>query len=149
MTLPKLNGRSAVNEAVSYRYVPPYLLREAWPALQYGLNQIREQNGEAWIPEDVYSELLHQRADLYMFEDDDGTLVGFSIFQITTFPYDFTPRLLVWIGWAAKVGDGKYGYELTHELKRQAGLTSAVFSTSQETPWVAKHRKLFSFYEVS
>lgn len=147
MTLPKLRGVTEDGD-VFFEYIAPHRLREAWPRIVPGLEAIREQNGEPWIPEDVYSELLHQRADLYLFTDEDDTLIGFSIFQLHYFPFDFAPALNVWVGWAAKRGDGKYGYELTRRLKREAGLTRAVFATSQDSAWLAKHRKLHTWYEV-
>lgn len=145
--LPKIAGRTA-DGALTYRHVAVHELRQLWPELQYGLELVRSTNGEPWIVEDVYSELLHGRADLYVFETDEGDLQGLAIFQVLYFPFEFKPRLNVWIGWSKSPRQGRYGEEVAHLLKRAAGFDSVVFATSQENAWVNKHHKLFTWYEI-
>lgn len=144
---PELSG-TADDDRLTYRYVPVPLVRDVWPALQYGLDTVRQSNGEPWINEDVYAALLHGRAALYVFEDAEGSVEGFGIFEVLNFAYEFTPRLNIWIGWSKHPHQGHLGVELARKIARAAGIESIVFSTTQENGWVKKHRKLHTWYEV-
>lgn len=145
--LPQIAG-TVDDERLHYRYVPVPELRTVWPALQYGLEVVRKKNGEPWIAEDVYAALLHGRASLYVFEDIDGELEGFGIFEVMYFPYEFKPRLGIWIGWSKRAGQGWCGVEVARKIARVAGLESIVFSTTQEGGWLKNFKKLHTWYEV-
>ena len=147
-SLPLLEG-TLDDDRVRYRGVPVAQLRGVWPLLQYGLSVVRDTNKEPWINEDVYASLLHGRSVLYLFEDAaTDELLGFAVFESIFFPYEFRPRLNMWIGWAREKGLGYLGYELARRIARVAGIDSVVFCTPQENGWVKRHRKLFTWYEV-
>ena len=145
--LPPLQG-TVDDDRLNYRYVPVPELRSVWPALQYGLEMVRKSNGEPWIAEDVYAALLHGRASLYIFEDVNGDLEGFGIFEVIHFPSEFKPRLNVWIGWSKHPAQGWIGVTLAQKIARAAGLDSIVFATTQESGWVKKFKKLHTWYEI-
>jgi hypothetical protein len=145
--LPNIEG-TLDDDAYTFRAVPTKDLRETWPLLQYGLEEVRRSNGEVWIAEDVYASLLYGQATLYLIHDAEGILQGFGIFKVFHFDYDFEPTLLVWIGWSKYRRNGHLGRELTRKIKRAAGINRAVYSTTQENPWVLKDRKLHTWYEI-
>lgn len=145
--LPPVQG-TMDDDRLSYRYVTVPELRSVWPALQYGLEMVRTSNGEPWIVEDVYAALLHGRAHLYIFEDADGEIEGFGIFEVIHFPSEFKPRLNVWIGWSKHPAQGWMGVALAKEIARVAGIESIVFATTQESSWTKKFKKLHTWYEV-
>jgi len=145
--LPPLSG-TVDDERLRFRHVPVPELRSVWPALQYGLEVVRKANGEPWIAEDVYAALLYGRAALYVFENIDGELEGFGIFEVINFPFEFKPRLNIWIGWSKQPGQGWCGVEVARKIARAAGLDSIVFSTTQDSGWTKRFRKLNTWYEV-
>lgn len=145
--IPQIEG-TVDDERLHYRYVPVPELRTVWPALQYGLEVVRKKNGEPWIAEDVYAALLHGRASLYVFEDIDGELEGFGIFEVMYFPYEFKPRLCIWIGWSKRPGQGWCGVEVARKIAHVAGLRSIVFSTTQKGGWLENFKQLHTWYEV-
>lgn len=135
------------DDRLTFQHVPPQTLREVWPTLQHGLDVVRKTNGESWINEDVYAALLHGRAALYVIYDGEE-VEGFGIYEVLNFPYEFKPRLNIWIGWSRNPAQGHLGVELSRRIARVMGIDSIVFSTTQENRWVEKFKKLHTWYEV-
>lgn len=130
--LPEYNGR--------YELVPPKDLRDIWPMLLEGLEDVRATNGEPWIAEDVYAQLINGRAWLYLcYYLDSPEMFGFFIVEPTQFPFEYQQRLNVWIGWAKEKHRGKRGRMGIESAKRIAealNYNGVVFATSQTGPWV-------------
>ena len=143
---PNITG-TLDDDRLTFRHVPVTELRDIWPQLQYGLDMVRKSTGESWINEDVYAALLHGQAALYVIQDGDELEV-FGIYQVLNFAFEFTPRLSIWIGWSRHPAQGHLGIEVSRKVAREMGITSIVFSTTQENRWVEKFTKLHTWYEV-
>lgn len=134
---------------VQYHFVPVEGLRDIWPELQEGLEQVRASNGEPWIPEDVYARLVDSRAWLYTFYMEGGTeLLGFMVLEIISMPSEYVKRLNVWVAWAKYPDHGDFGMEAARRIAHYAGLHGVVFSTPQEHSWVKKAKPITTWYEV-
>jgi hypothetical protein len=143
---PTLSG-TVDDDRLTFRHVPVANLRDEWPRLRLGLDVVKSTNGEPWIAEDVYAALLHQQAGLYVFEDGEE-LVGFGIVQVMNFPYEFQPRLNIWIGWFKHPQHGHLGIEVAQKVAKALGIASVVFATPQQNRWVEKFTRLHTWYEV-
>jgi len=67
-------------------------VRDSWPAILPGLQEVRDRCNEVWWPEDVYASLMSGHSFLYMIED-----CGFVIFQKHADADG--PVLFIWIIW--------------------------------------------------
>lgn len=133
---------------VTVALVPIPQLRAVWPELQRGLHVVRETNGEPWIPEDVYGELVTGRATLYTFRVDEE-LIGFCVLQPMTFPFTYEAALNIWVGWAKDKGNGWLGIAAAKHVAEKAGMRRIVFSTPQRNAWLDERFKpLSTWYEV-
>lgn len=77
-----------------------------------GIQQIRDSNGEPWMPEDVYASLQANKATLYAFHAEDGHLAGFVVCEIVVMPFGSGADLNIWLGWSDSKGQGHYGVEV-------------------------------------
>lgn len=71
--------------------VPLSALREVWPLVRPKLEAIRERDGEPWLPEDVFHEILIGNAYLWTTPD----IRGFCVLQIAQTSH--SRDLHVWI----------------------------------------------------
>lgn len=63
-----------------YRIVEPHELRQTWQFVRQGLEHILRKSPEFWIPEDVYVSLSNNKANLWLWIENDvavGFIVGY------------------------------------------------------------------------
>lgn len=65
-----------------YRIVEPQDIRNHWWFVRQGLEHILRKSPEWWIPEDVYSALVENRANLWLWIENDHA-VGFVVGYIS------------------------------------------------------------------
>jgi hypothetical protein len=114
---------------VRFQAIPTHLIRQQWPVILPGLSQIKQQNGEDWLPEDVYASLVSGKSTLYLFTKATGEFCGFAVLEIIMMPYATNPWLNIWIGYATERDYGHYGVEVAKQVQAQAGLEKTVFSS--------------------
>jgi len=51
---------------MEFRYIPVDKLRDWWPSVRPGLDQIKGYSPENWIVEDVYTDCFNQKAMLWV-----------------------------------------------------------------------------------
>ena len=73
--------------------VPVEKLHTVWEWVEKGLYEIRNKGRQSWLPADVYVQLRHKAALLFVIED-----AGFLIFQILPGD-DFRGVLHIWCAW--------------------------------------------------
>jgi hypothetical protein len=61
-----------------YRLVEPHNVRQTWWFVRQGLEHILRKSPEWWIPEDVYTALVENKANLWLWIENDRT-VGFVV----------------------------------------------------------------------
>jgi hypothetical protein len=61
-----------------YKIVEPHELRQSWGFVRKGLEHILRKSPEWWIPEDVYAALSGNKANLWLWSEDDK-VVGFIV----------------------------------------------------------------------
>lgn len=61
-----------------YRIVPPAEVRNSWAFVKQGLEHILRKSPEWWMPEDVYVALVENRANLWLWIENDQA-VGFVV----------------------------------------------------------------------
>ena len=79
-------------EAGTLAMIPQSDLRRVWPQVRDRMQAIADRDGEPWIAEDVYQEIIVGNA--YLWATDD--LGGFVVLVIRAAPY--TRDLHIWIG---------------------------------------------------
>lgn len=113
--LPQLSGISQDGK-VRFQAVQPALVRQQWPVILPGLRQIKEQNGEEWLTEDVYASLVTGKSSLYLFNKATGEFAGFAVLEAIMMPYASSPWLNIWIGYASERDYGHYGVEVAKQV---------------------------------
>ena len=87
-----MERRSITNEFVKPELVTN--LREVWPLVKNGLEHILNENPQlTFIPEDVYSECVNERAFLFT------SPIGFLVFTIEIDRYTKDKTLYMWIAY--------------------------------------------------
>jgi hypothetical protein len=66
---------------------------------------------------------------------------------VLTFPYETTPVLNIWLGYAVEKGNSAVGVEVSKRIAQEAGLSRVVFQSPQ-TGWTDKFKKITTWYEV-
>lgn len=61
-----------------YRLIEPSEIRKSWAFVKPGLEHILRKSPEWWIPEDVYTALVENRANLWLWVENDRA-VGFVV----------------------------------------------------------------------
>lgn len=145
MNFPNLSGATA-DGALTYARVLD--IRQMWPVVLPGIRKIKEADGWAWLPEDVYAALITGAAALYVFEDPHGKHAGFAVYQVIPLEFEANPALNIWLGHAEEPDYGKYGVELSRLVAGAMGIERIVFSTTQQSAWLKPFRLLKAYYEV-
>lgn len=78
---------------IEFHFVPQQELRDWWPSIKPGLNEIKQKSPEPWIVEDVYVDLFNQKSMLWIGKENNH-FVGFFILQ----PMGHEVHL--WAAWA-------------------------------------------------
>lgn len=145
---PEVSGRIDGARA-GYQFVPVDELHDMWPMVRDGIEQVRVTNGEPWIPEDVYSQLVNGKAWLHVItHDDTGGLAGFTVTEVMTFPYSYQRRLNIWIGWSNAKAQGWMGIQMCQRIAEALGLHGVVFASPQVGKWTEKYTPITTWYEV-
>jgi len=64
-----------------YRLIEPHEVRQTWQFVRQGLEHILRKSPEWWIPEDVYTSLVENKANLWLWIENDkpvGFVVGYT-----------------------------------------------------------------------
>ena len=115
--------------------IQPNEIRQWWPYVKKGLETIQKKSPEFWIPEDVYAELLYQKAMLWVFSESSGP-VGFVVLQ---------PRenqvLHIWAAHANKTDRMPEAFEIIKEIAKQGNMEKLTFD-SWRKGWEKMGKKL-------
>jgi len=121
----------------------PSNIRDVWDDIKPGLEAVKRDWPElsTWRVEDVYAEVLQERAVVYVTED------GFAVCKLDTDTYSGESDLFIWIAYAY---DGKRGGILTKylpnfiEVAKHLGCKGV--STRSNHPALAHLRELTPVY---
>jgi hypothetical protein len=105
------------------KLVPINEIKDYWPEIKKGLDNLLLKAPDLWIPEDVYTELMLNKASLYIAEDTE--LLGFTILN-TTMQYNML-MLNVWI--AVSFSEPENTLFAINEVKKIAESINAKYIT--------------------
>lgn len=105
------------------KLVPINEIKDYWPEIKGGLDNLLLKAPDLWIPEDVYTELMLNKASLYIAGDDE--LLGFTILN-TTIQYNIL-MLNIWI--AVSFSEPENTLFATDEVKNIAESIGAKYIT--------------------
>ena len=75
-----------------FNFVPQQEIRNWWPTIKPGLDEIKEKSPEPWIVEDVYVDLFNQKSMLWIALENRH-FVGFFVLQ------PLGHELHIWAAW--------------------------------------------------
>jgi len=123
-------------------------IRQAWPVVKPGIEQIIAKNHEPFLPEDVFSAIQAQQAVMYMVLKGGIEYAGFAVLAPHQFPCR-PPMLNLWLGFTTKPSTGHYGIEIAKAVLASSPFDKLVFCTPQDE-WPERYAtKLHSWYEVN
>jgi hypothetical protein len=144
--LPTISGTTADGQ-MTYTFVAD--IRQVWPVVRPGIEQIIATNREPYIPEDVYRAIADGSAAMYLVHKVTGEYSGFSVLTPHFFPFGSKPDLNLWLGYTTDKATGHYGIEISKAVQQAAGFDRLVFATPQEG-WPERYAtKLHTWYEVN
>lgn len=108
------------------RYIAPSDLRAWWPTIKPGLENILRKSREKWIPEDIYSDCMNNRATLWAGLENNH-LVGFMVLE------NQGENLHVWSAWSLEKDYDllKNGLECIKSIARQNNNKNITFSSNR------------------
>lgn len=105
-------------------------IRQAWPIVRPGIEQIIATNHEPFIPEDVFSAIQSGNAVMYLVSKGGTEYAGFAVLG----PHQFAfcpPCLNLWLGYTTDPGTGHYGIEVAKAVLAASPYDKLVFCTPQ------------------
>ena len=106
-----------------------------WDWVREGLEVVRAtRNDCAWLPEDVYFELMQGMAHLYVIGAEDGSLV------VKPCVNTYERVLFVWAMWAPPgtlLRRRHHVMDAIKDIARKAGLTRIRMDTTRDAEWSA------------
>ncbi len=127
-----------------FNFVPQQEIRNWWPTIKPGLDEIKEKSPEPWIVEDVYVDLFNQKSMLWIALENKH-FVGFFVLQ------PLGHELHIWAAWTLEndyqvVEKGRNSQEEnfeSHCKTRQKGITQACCAVVPLRRWNANGIRSF------
>lgn len=110
-----------------FNFVPQQEIRNWWPTIKPGLDEIKLKSPEPWIVEDVYVDLFNQKSMLWIALENMH-FVGFFILQ------PLGHEVHVWAAWTLE-NDYQLvdsGLKYIKDMARQAGMKYLTFSSHRQ-----------------
>ena len=106
------------------KYITPQELREWWPSIKPGLENVKAKSPENWIVEDVYCDCFIKKSMIWALLDE-GKIIGFWVLQPTS------QELHVWAGWALenRHDNLEIGLKYIKDIARQGNAKYITFSS--------------------
>lgn len=80
---------------MTFDLIPPESLHAYWTYVREGLERVKNNVKEVWLPEDVYTSIRNKRSSLYIARDDNRQ-IGFFVAEMSIEPFSNEPVLFVW-----------------------------------------------------
>jgi hypothetical protein len=108
-------------------YVNPADLHKYWPFVKRGCEIVKAKTGEAWLPEDVYTAIKTNAAQLFMFQH------GFCVLQNLKDAYNNDNLLHIWIAWHGTNDDVKADfYAELQKIAKSINATKITFTSPRK-----------------
>lgn len=106
------------------KYITPQELREWWPSIKPGLENVKAKSPENWIVEDVYCDCFNQKSMIWVLLDE-GKVIGYWVLQPNG------QELHVWAGWALenRHDNLEIGLKYIKDIARQGNAKYITFSS--------------------
>lgn len=138
---------STSDGVLTYAYVDD--IRQIWPVVRPGIEQIIATNHEPFIAEDVFHAIMLGHAAMYVSYRKTGEYAGFSVLAPHQFPFVREPVLNLWLGYATEPSIGHYGMEISKQVQVASGFSRMVFCTPQKG-WPDRYgTALHTWYEAN
>jgi hypothetical protein len=110
-----------------FNFVPQQEIRNWWPTIKPGLDEIKEKSPEPWIVEDVYVDLFNQKSMLWVALENKH-FVGFFVLQ------PLGHELHIWAAWAIENDYKKVekGLEFIKKMARNSDVKYLTFSSHRQ-----------------
>ncbi|MBB3226993.1 hypothetical protein FHW69_001594 [Luteibacter sp. Sphag1AF] len=123
-------------------------IRQVWPIVRPGIEEIISTNHEPFIPEDVFHAIASGHAAMYMVTKGGHEYAGFAVLAPHHFPF-MPPALNLWLGYTKEPSTGHYGIEIAKMVLANSPYERLVFCTPQDK-WPERYAtKLHTWYEVN
>ena len=106
------------------KYITPQELREWWPSIKPGLENVKAKSPENWIVEDVYCDCFIKKSMIWVLLDE-GKIIGYWVLQPNG------QELHVWAGWALenRHDNLEIGLKYIKDIARQGNAKYITFSS--------------------
>jgi len=106
------------------KYITPQELREWWPSIKPGLENVKAKSPENWIVEDVYCDCFIKKSMIWALLDE-GKIIGYWLLQLNG------QELHVWAGWALenRHDNLEIGLKYIKDIARQGNAKYITFSS--------------------
>ncbi|MDB9705180.1 hypothetical protein OAA77_00760 [Gammaproteobacteria bacterium] len=105
-------------------------IRDFWDVVSSGLHKIKEESNPDWRPEDIYSAVVNDFAELYI-DQNEAYCGSFIVLQEKPNPFNSSISLLVWIAYDVRGGAADKYMQKIESIARDKGCSRVEFWT----PW--------------
>jgi hypothetical protein len=110
-----------------FEYINPADLHKHWDFVRKGCEVVKVKTGENWLPEDVYTAIKTNSAQLFMFPD------GFCVLQNIKDAYNNENVLHLWITFHATRNDIKEAFHAElQKIAKSIGANKITFTSPRK-----------------